>query len=157
MSERRSISIKDWVTMTNAGCGFSVDIYINGESMRPLIRKGKDLVTIEPVTRCLKIGDVVLFTDGKRYVVHRIIRIMENGNRIETMGDNCVVPDRLLKKEQVLGLVTRYERNGKIHTLDSEKSRQFGIFWNKLLPFRKGYRRGRRYIGKIIRMLKIKA
>ena len=56
-------------------------IYSNrGVSMYPLIRQGKDLVVIEPVSGRLKKYDVPLYkrsNDSHVYVLHRIIMVRE--------------------------------------------------------------------------------
>lgn len=70
--------------------------------MMPLIRRGKDSVTIAALQHPLRVGDVVLFAAGAdRYVVHRVWKI--NAAAIRTWGDNCANPDPWIPKDHVLG------------------------------------------------------
>lgn len=88
----RTIPMEQWCALARENVAPPVTICLEGESMRPLIRKGRDPVTIVPVRGELKKGDVVLFTLGDgRYVVHRVWRLREGLAR--TLGDNCVNPD----------------------------------------------------------------
>jgi signal peptidase I len=55
-------------------------VYTNvGDSMRPLIRQGKDLIIIEKQQGRLKKYDVPLYKrDSGQYVLHRILKVREN-------------------------------------------------------------------------------
>ncbi len=104
--------------------------------MHPLIRKDRDHVTIAPLYRPLKAGDILLFfrADGK-YVVHRLYRIQED--TVQTLGDGCLQPDAPIRMDSVWGIVTFLER-GKIRCrLDSVTSRMAGRFWMAMLPVRR--------------------
>ena len=57
-----------------------------GVSMKPMLYQNRDLVVIEKVKDRLKKGDVVLYRRGKDYVLHRIVRVSEDGYVIR--GDN---------------------------------------------------------------------
>ena len=60
MAERtRSLPIETWNALGLEGNMLPVKITLDGDSMRPLIRRGKDPVTIIPVNRPLKKGDIV--------------------------------------------------------------------------------------------------
>lgn len=147
---RRSLPIDQWHEMGQAGDMIPVTIPLAGDSMRPLIRRNRDKVTIIPLNRELQIGDIVLFQGGpERYVVHRVYRIREGF--VQTLGDNCLNPDPWMKKEQVWGLVIRMERGGKTYPLDSEASRRWGRAWMAIHPIRMIYRRGRALAGKVYR------
>ncbi len=85
MNRLVALDIIEWLELCRSGACPPVKITLAGNSMRPLIRKDRDLVTIVPLSRSLKIGDVVLFSrfDGS-YVVHRLYKI--NGD--------CVPPQQ---------------------------------------------------------------
>ena len=129
--EKRQIGIEEWMEMSRSGLKVPITTLLQGDSMRPLIRLGKDPVTIVPVTEPLQIGDVVLFTDGKRYVVHRLWKLDPESGIAQTWGDNCKVPDAPVPLAQVYGKVVSYTRNGRVHRLDTERARSFGLFWMK--------------------------
>lgn len=132
------LSVAQWHALCQQGACLSVKTLLNGESMRPLIRRNRDRVTVIPLQRPLKKGDVVLFQspDG-RYVVHRVWKLEET--RLQTLGDNCRFPDPWIPPEQVLGLVTCMERGGKTYTLDSSLARMWGRCWMGIYPLRKSY------------------
>lgn len=146
----RTIPMEQWCALAQENAAPPVTICLEGESMRPLIRKGRDPVTIVPVRGALKKGDVVLFTLGDgRYVVHRVWRLREG--LVRTLGDNCVNPEPWFPRTQVLGQVIRFSRNGHAFRLDTFAARAFGRVWMALFPIRRGYKRLRALAGRIYR------
>lgn len=138
----RSISIDDWLSLSESDVTIPVQVTLSGVSMEPLIRKGKDVVTLLPVSRPLKKGDVVLFErqDGA-YVCHRIFRI---GNGVvQTMGDNCVNLDIPISIDSVYALAVSVQRGNKTINLDTGLARFMGLC--RLL-----YRRFRAYAVKLL-------
>ena len=84
--------MQQWCELAAQGAAPPVSICLEGDSMRPLIRRGRDPVTIVPMDENLRIGDVVLFTLGDgRYVVHRVRRLARD--RVQTLGDHCLNPE----------------------------------------------------------------
>ena len=146
----RTIPMEQWCALARENVAPPVTICLEGESMRPLIRKGRDPVTIVPVRGELKKGDVVLFTLGDgRYVVHRVWRLREG--LVRTLGDNCVNPEPWFPRAQVLGQVIRFSRNGRAFRLDTPAARAFGRVWMALFPIRRGYKRMRALAGRMYR------
>ena len=144
----RTIPMEQWCALARENVAPPVTICLEGESMRPLIRKGRDPVTIVPVRGEMKKGDVVLFTLGDgRYVVHRVWRLREGLAR--TLGDNCVNPEPWFPRAQVLGQVVRFSRNGHAFRLDTPAARAFGRVWMALFPMRRGYKRIRALAGRV--------
>ena len=58
-----------------------------GNSMLPFIRGGKDRVTLRR-TDGVAVGDIVLVRTGGRYILHRIIAVEGNGDRIQPFAEN---------------------------------------------------------------------
>lgn len=146
----RTIPMEQWCALARENVAPPVTICLEGESMRPLIRKGRDPVTIVPVRGEMKKGDVVLFTLGDgRYVVHRVWRLREG--LVRTLGDNCVNPEPWFPRTQVLGQVVRFSRNGHAFRLDTPAARAFGRVWMALFPIRRGYKRTRALAGRMYR------
>ena len=84
-----------------------------GSSMHPFIRDG-DVITVSPLGEdSPSLGDVVVFVrrEIEKLVVHRVIRI--KGNSYFTKGDGTTGVDSLVPTVNVLGLVTRAERERK--------------------------------------------
>ena len=146
----RTIPMEQWCALARENAAPPVTICLEGESMRPLIRKGRDPVTIVPVQGDLKRGDVVLFTLGDgRYVVHRVWQLREGS--VRTLGDNCLNPEPWFPRTQVLGQVLRFSRNGHAFRMDTPAARAFGRVWMALFPMRRGYKRIRALAGRVYR------
>ena len=92
-----------------------------GDSMRPFIRGG-DILVIAPIEgEQARAGDAILFRQGNRLLVHRLLgRSGEGGNTLILKGDAHLRPDRPLGADQVLGRVTALERAGR--TVDVERT-----------------------------------
>lgn len=150
--ETRLITMEAWLDAAKTGAAPPVTICLEGDSMRPLIRRGRDPVTIVPLQRPLKRGDVVLFTLGDgRYVLHRLWKMQ--GDRVQTLGDNCCYPEPWFSRAQVLGLAIRFSRDGKSFRLDTKSSRLLGRAWMAALPVRRCLLRLRAKAGRCYRKL----
>ena len=146
----RIISIDDWCALAKEGAAPAVTITLDGYSMLPLIRRGIDPVTVIPLQRPVKRGDVVLFTAGSgAYIVHRVWKIRDDC--VQTLGDNCVQPDPWIPHANVLGHVIHFSRNNIRHRLDTASARLWGRMWMALFPFRKYLFRLRSFIGRCLR------
>ena len=144
---RRSLSIEQWHQLALQGNMLPVTITLDGDSMRPLIRRRKDLVTILPLRGRIQVGDVVLFQNHQGiYVVHRVWKIKEN--MVQTLGDNCMKPDSWMPTASVWGQVVSVERFGRSWRLDTGAARAWGRFWMALYPARVLYKRGRQWAGR---------
>lgn len=92
-----------------AVCRFQV----KGYSMSPFIKDG-DMITLSPVAGSSPgLGDVIAFTHPKteKLLIHRVI--WKNRDAYLLKGESSLEPDGLIKKENILGLVTKVERKGK--------------------------------------------
>ena len=149
----QGLTVIQWRQLTREGAWIPVRIQLNGCSMQPLIRKLRDHVTVHPLKRPLKRGDIVLFADDTgRYVVHRVWKL--ESDRVITLGDNCKQPDSPLTYDQIWGLITRLERGQIQINLDSGVSRLFGRAWMGLFPFRQLYYKTRAWAGCVYRKMK---
>lgn len=80
-----------------------------GTSMSPLI-KSDDTVVITPDKK-VNIGDVVLVkTDGRRLLLHRVTRKQKKG--VVTMGDAALTDDGFIPYENILGKAIEVSGNG---------------------------------------------
>jgi hypothetical protein len=80
--------------------------------MSPFIRDS-DMVTISPFTHSkISFGNIVAFIcpqTGKLFI-HRVVG--KQGSHYLTKGDNALEADSLVQRENILGFVSRIERNG---------------------------------------------
>ena len=99
-----------------------------------MLRQNRDLVVIQISSTRLKKYDIALYKCGKEYVLHRVIEVKENSYLIR--GDNTYVLENVPDKA-VLGVLTGFQRKGKLHDV-SEKSYQLYVrIWNAIFPLRK--------------------
>ena len=111
-------------------------VYHNhGCSMLPLIREDRDLIIIEPrpEDRCRKY-DVVLYKRNDRYILHRILKVLEQGYVL--CGDHNWKKDPIVYDEAILGVLTAVVRNGKEIRMDSFPYRIYVHLWSDLFPLR---------------------
>jgi signal peptidase I len=93
--------------------GVECRLQVKGYSMSPFI-KDSDVVTISPIVDSSpEFGDVITFIHPRteKLIIHRVVG--KSGDACLVKGENALEPDGLIKKENVLGLVTKVERKGK--------------------------------------------
>ncbi len=152
VAEERCISIAQWHALAQRGVALPMCIPLDGDSMRPLIRRGRDRVTIGPLSRPLRRGDVALFEyPAGRYVVHRVYRMRDEC--VRTLGDHCWKPDPWMPRSCVLGLAIQFERDGKTIRLDNRLARCMGRIWMTGLPLRRCWWKSRALAGRVLRKL----
>jgi SOS-response transcriptional repressor LexA len=92
-----------------AGRGAAARMRVAGGSMHPALRGG-DVVLIEPIGRCER-GDVVVAKLEGRIVMHRVVSVAADHVRLR--GDNRIECDPPIALAEVIGRVTRVERDGR--------------------------------------------
>ena len=98
--------------------GGTARLVVTGDSMYPTFRHRKDVVILQPVSRELKKGDVILYQrKSGQYVLHRIVTKPKNGEFI-CCGDNQWEKEPM-EASQVVALVSSFVRKGK--TIDNKK------------------------------------
>lgn len=86
--------------------GRPVRFRLKGNSMFPLLRNGKDEITLEKCpNESLKPMDVVLFRYRGKHVLHRIIR--REGERLLIQGDGSIVAKEECTVDDVVGKVVQ--------------------------------------------------
>ncbi len=108
-----------------------------GESMRPMLRGGCDMVIIAPLSQEIKKYDVILFKDeSNRYVLHRVVKC-KNGFYV-TRGDNTYFTEKV-NPDNVIGILTQYNKNGKSYDVNSFASKLYAKRRVFFYPVRKLY------------------
>lgn len=93
--------------------GGEVTFIVSGVSMQPMIINRRDSVTIKKATYPLKKYDIPFYRrDDGQFVLHRIVKVQKNGN-YTCRGDNQTFNEYDVRDDQVIGVVTAFERNGK--------------------------------------------
>ncbi|MEA4965235.1 MAG: S24/S26 family peptidase [Oscillospiraceae bacterium] len=136
------ISVEKWIGISaeliKDECSLPVQFKVNGVSMLPFIRSNRDTVTVIPLFREPRVGDVVLFRAkrlGGDYVLHRVYQV--DGGKIRTLGDGCLTPDEWLSRDAFVGIAVSIQRGKKKIDCTSKKWKTISAFWLKLLPIRK--------------------
>ena len=120
--------------------GTRVTIPVQGVSMLPFIRGGKDLVVLEKAGGNLQRDDIVLFhvgpREGGRYVMHRILTM--DGDVVDIQGDGVPKTHELVRRNQVIAKAVEILRGGK-RRVDpySPGQRRLVHFWQWLRPVRR--------------------
>lgn len=108
--------------------GKEVRLKMQGNSMFPTI-KSSEFTVIEPIDlTTLKVGQVIVFKDGKRWVAHRLIQ--KKNERFITQGDSMISPDLPIEKHQLIGTVKSVREK-----FCYVKLRPFPQFLNRLMLF----------------------
>ena len=122
-----------------------------GASMAPLFKTHRDVVVIEPVKDELRKYDVVLYrTLQDKYVLHRIIKV--KGENLIIRGDNNFYVE-LLKKSDIIGVLTQFNRKGKAYTVKSFGYLFYSRFWYYIYPLRYLKMKTRRLLGTAYRKM----
>lgn len=86
-----------------------------GRSMLPTVWPG-DMLVFEPVrSNDVSEGDIVLFSNGRQFVAHRVVTKSNapGGARVQTQGDAVARADSPVSASDLLGKVAFILRNGK--------------------------------------------
>lgn len=147
MDERikKEITIEQWVRLSKEGICFPVKVRVEGDSMSPLIRNGRDQVMVLPLWRSPRVGDIVLFASHYQknaWVLHRVWRM--RAGKIQTLGDGRVDPDICMPLEEVKGLAVRIERGEKLIDPNASFWYLLGRIWMTSRLLRKGVRKVKR-------------
>lgn len=122
-----------------------------GESMRPMLRGGRDMIVVEPLKEKVKKYDVILFKDeSSRYVLHRVVKIKKDA--VITRGDNTYFTETVAP-EAILGILTKYNKNGKSHSVNDLSYKLYSRLRVFFYPLRKLYVKLRRALALFVRKI----
>lgn len=128
--------------------GNSVTFSPRGISMLPMLRQGKDTVTLSPIEGRLEKYDLPLYQreDGK-YVLHRIVKV---GETYTCIGDNQFVLESGLTDEQMIAVVTKFTRGSHQHSINELSYKIYCRIWHISCPLRHLFRRGKNFTKRIL-------
>lgn len=87
-----------------------------GQSMRPMLREGRDQVILAAAPPTLRKYDLPLYRrESGQYVLHRIVRVerSEKGTVYTCIGDNQYALEKGIRHEQIIAVVTDFYRGGR--------------------------------------------
>ncbi len=128
--------------------GMDVEFTVTGNSMWPLLKHGRDKVTLTPCKYSdIKKGDVILFEAlPSKYLLHRVTRISEK--HIETTGDFNTFRDGKFPKTCVKCKAINITRKGKCYKTDAFFMKLYSFCWMKFFAVRKPLLKFIRFISK---------
>ena len=128
--------------------GQSVEFSPHGVSMLPMLREGKDSVILSSPRGRLKKYDIPLYrrADGS-YVLHRVVAVGEEGYTL--IGDNQFIPEKGVKDEAIIAVLTAYRRGDKLISVDSLGYRIYSRLRHMTRPLRYLLFRVKRKLGHI--------
>ena len=127
--------------------GGVANLTVTGFSMMPMLRNLRDSVLLIPISKPLKPGDVALYRrDTGRYILHRVIKVTENGYLF--CGDNQTELEPV-RQDQLIACVSGFAVKGKAHSLTEGRYRLYTAMCVNLFCLRKPYIAVRRGIGGI--------
>jgi len=108
--------------------GQSVTFFPHGVSMLPLLREGRDSVTLSAPPKRLKKYDIPLYqrADGQ-YVLHRVVKV---GQTYTCIGDNQFVREDGITHGQIIAVCSAVTRDGKRMSANSAKLRFYAVLWH---------------------------
>ncbi len=90
--------------------GEELCLRVQGNSMSPFLKNGRDTVVLTKPVR-LKKGAVVVFRRGGMFIMHRVISV--NGDVFCALGDNLSSPETDIPVGNAVAMVKAVVRKGK--------------------------------------------
>lgn len=118
--------------------GKSVKVRIDGQSMYPFIKGGRDLVEIVPLAADAEMPAwcCPFYCWEGRYMIHRYIG--SEGDECLMLGDGNLVRVERVKRSEVVGLLRYiYRPDGSVQDCTDARWLRRGAWWYRLRPLRR--------------------
>lgn len=114
----------------------ALPLVISGNSMSPFLIDGRDTVYLSRLSRPVRRGDVLLYQrrDGN-YVFHRVYAVTPEG--LTMIGDAQADLEPGIQPDQVIAIMARAERKGKVLKPGCFWWVFFERVWIRMVPFRR--------------------
>ena len=128
MCEPIRISDYDSLIREVLSSGGEFRLYPHGTSMLPLLRQGRDSVSLRQVDSPIRKNDILFYQrpDGA-YVLHRVRTVTPK--ELTMWGDNQTAPERGVCPDWIIGRVTRIFRDDKEVSCDGSRYRRYLGLW----------------------------
>lgn len=114
--------------------GKKVKFTVVGNSMHPLFCNQRDNVTVKKALKVKK-RDIILYRRGDgSYVLHRVVGKGKLGFKL--CGDNQIAVEYPVKQEDVVAVVTSFERKGKVYTVKNLLYKIYSFWWCSFIGLR---------------------
>lgn len=123
------------VISERVAAGQTVELPPRGISMLPLLREGRDSVLLSPKPERLRRYDIPLYRrDDGSYVLHRVVGL--EGGGYNMCGDNQYAIERGITDEQIIAVVTKIRRGGRLFDVGHPIYRVWCALWCVSRPLR---------------------
>lgn len=114
--------------------GKEIKFTVVGNSMHPLFCNQRDKVIVAKAQKVKK-RDVILYRrqDGS-YILHRVVGKGKLGFKL--CGDDQIAIEYPVKREDIIAVMTSFERKGKTYSKKCLWYRIYSFLWCLLLPIR---------------------
>ena len=128
MCEPIRISDYDSLIREVLSTGGEFRLYPHGTSMLPLLRQGRDSVSLRQLNSPIRKNDILFYQrpDGA-YVLHRVRTVTPK--ELTMWGDNQTAPERGVCPDWIIGRVTRIFRDDKEVSCDGSRYRRYLGLW----------------------------
>lgn len=125
--------------------GKTVSFIPRGNSMRPLLGDGTDMVVLRKHEGRLHLFDMPLYyrRETDKYVLHRVVGFRKDGTYV-MLGDNNAQREYGICDDDIVGVVTSFYRKGKMYSTKYPIYRLYCNVWYYTRPFRLMFSRARR-------------
>lgn len=129
------VLLEEYRQLLQEHSGLELPLVVTGNSMSPFLVGGRDKVYLTKPEGDFRRGDILLYRrDNGAYVLHRVYRA---GTEVLTMlGDAQRVPEPGIRRDQILAVVTRADRKGKILAPGNFWWEFFEKVWIRMVPLR---------------------
>ena len=113
----------------------------SGRSMLPLFRDNKDVAIIKATNGRYNVNDVLLYRkkETDEFILHRVLKVMDD--HLVIRGDNRYSKE-YISFEDVIGVMTAFERNGKYYSCNKSKLyRLYIIYIRSSYPLRRLFKK----------------
>ncbi len=96
--------------------GKTVSFVPRGNSMRPMLGNGTDMVILKKPGDRLHLSDVAFYyrRETGAYSIHRVVGFQKDGSYI-MLGDNNVAKEYNIKPEDIIAVVSAFYHKGKMY------------------------------------------
>ncbi len=118
--------------------GKTVSFVPRGNSMRPLLSDGEDMVVLRKHDGRLHLFDMPLYyrRETDKYVLHRVVGFRKDGTYV-MLGDNNAQREYGICDDDVVGVVTSFYHKGRMFSTNHPLYRLYCNIWYYTRPLRK--------------------
>lgn len=129
-----------------------ISFVLLGRSMLPLIRDGKDTITLVKPKKAIRCGDVIFYRrENGQFILQRVM-FVNNGNLV-VRGDNQWDNEYNVRQNQIVGVLKNFERDGKIHNVNDRDYLTYVKFLPLIRLVRKTYYNLKSRVYKFVKFL----